>query len=171
MDERKVSSMPNRIPILAASDIAKAHGCSQVIVLAWDGKKTHVVTYGESVEDCDQAAQGGNRVKVALGWPESLCNEEPSRVKKLKDENYDLKVKIKELEGRLRNGDGVARMVNQQLSHKVKSLEALLVDRNSGHGQHIAAMTADYKPHADYQPHYEPGSGSDPGDDPDQAGY
>lgn len=85
--------MPKRIPILAASDIAKAHGCRQVIVVAWDGERTHVVTYGVTEEDCDQAAMGGNRVKTALGWPESL-QADPSRVKKLKN-------KIAELEAQL----------------------------------------------------------------------
>ena len=114
--------MPKRIPILAASDIAKAHDCRQVIVLAWDGKRTHVVTYGKTVEDCQQAADGGNRVKRALGWPESLCNEEPSRVAKLKAENESLRSKVKDLEGRLAHGDGVARMVNSELSKRVREL-------------------------------------------------
>lgn len=84
--------MPKRIPITAASSIAKTHGCRQVIVVAWDGEKTHVVTYGVSQEECGQAADGGNLVKRALGWPESLCSAEPSRVVKLK-------TRIKQLEG------------------------------------------------------------------------
>jgi hypothetical protein len=72
-----------RIPIAAAKRIAKDHDLRQVILVAWDGKLMHVVTYGKSVEDCDQAAEGGNRIKKGLGWPEMLCKEEPSRVKKL----------------------------------------------------------------------------------------
>lgn len=86
--------MPERIPISAAQDIAKTHGCKQVIIAAWDGQKTHIVTYGTSVEMCDQAAQGGNLIKRALGWPESMCNAEPSRIKKLN-------ARIKELETEL----------------------------------------------------------------------
>jgi hypothetical protein len=76
--------MPKRIPIAAAKRIATDHDLRQVILVAWDGKLMHVVTYGKSVEDCDQAAQGGNRVKAALGWPEILCREEPSRVMKIR---------------------------------------------------------------------------------------
>jgi hypothetical protein len=83
--------MPKRIPIQAAKDVAAKYACRQVIIAAWDGALTHIVTYGESVEDCDQAATGGNFIKKALGWPESLCNAEPSRVTKLK-------ARIKELE-------------------------------------------------------------------------
>ena len=86
--------MPKRIPIKAAKDISRRFSCPQVIILAWDGRMTHVVTYGKSIEDCDQAAQGGNQVKKAIGWPELLCNAEPSRVSKLK-------ARVKELEKEL----------------------------------------------------------------------
>lgn len=74
--------MPRRIPIRVLRELARAQGLSQVILLAWDGKRSHVVTFGETVEDCDQAAQGGDRMKAAMGWPESL-NALPSRVKAL----------------------------------------------------------------------------------------
>ena len=49
------------------------------------------MTYGKSLKDCDQAAQGGNMIKKAIGFPEYLCTAEPSRVIKLKE-------RIKELE-------------------------------------------------------------------------
>ena len=84
--------MPKRIPIAAAKTIADKYKCRQVILLAWDGERTHVVTYGRSVEDCAQAAAGGNKVKQALGWPPDLCNSEPKRVQKLVN-------LVKELEG------------------------------------------------------------------------
>lgn len=87
--------MPDRIPIQAAKDVAEKHGCKQVILMAWDGEKAHVVTYGKTLEDCYQAALGGDRIKKALGWPESL-NAEPSRVKKLKAEIAELKSKLEE---------------------------------------------------------------------------
>lgn len=75
--------MPKRIPIKAARDIATAHNCRQVIVLAFDDQgRTHVVTYGRSVKDCQQAAEGGNRLKRAMGWPEADCNAQPARAKK-----------------------------------------------------------------------------------------
>lgn len=76
--------MPQRIPIKAAREVAKDYSCRQVIVLAWDGELTHIVTYGESTEDCAQAAAGGNMLKQKWGWPE--CNDQPSRVKKLEKE-------------------------------------------------------------------------------------
>jgi hypothetical protein len=76
-----------RIPICAAKDIGNTYGCDQVLVFAWSRKTglQHVVTWGRTVEDCDQIAQGGNHLKrVILGWPESESCAEPNRVKKLK---------------------------------------------------------------------------------------
>lgn len=89
--------MPAKIPIAAAKTVANEYACRQVILMAWDGEHTHCVTYGKTVEDCDQAAQGGNRIKAALGWPESLMAE-PSRVKKLK-------ARIAQLEAALANAE------------------------------------------------------------------
>ena len=66
----------------------------QVILLAWDGTRSHVVTYGKTVEDCAQAAAGGNMLKQRWGWPE--CNDQPSRVKKLQAEIEDLKARLLE---------------------------------------------------------------------------
>jgi len=70
-----------RIPIEAAKDIADKYGQNQVVIVTFDKSTglTHVVTYGKSVEECAEAAQGGNFVKRALGWPESLCNAKPKR--------------------------------------------------------------------------------------------
>lgn len=61
------------VPITAAREIAKRFDKDQVIVVAWDGvhKKEHVTTYGVNKEQCRQAALGGDRVKAALGWPDS----------------------------------------------------------------------------------------------------
>jgi hypothetical protein len=75
--------MPKRIPIAAARRIAEQHDCRQVILVAWDeGGRTHVVTYGKTLQDCAQAAAGGNFVKRALGWPEALSNDVPARSKR-----------------------------------------------------------------------------------------
>ena len=81
------------IPIEAAQRIAEEHNCSQVIVFAWDGKETHVVTYGKTVHDCDIAARGANAIKKGWGWPLKLLAK-PSRVKTMED-------RIKELEAQL----------------------------------------------------------------------
>lgn len=75
-----------RIPIKAAKTIAEQYGQDQVILVTWDkiNGRTHVVSYGRSLIDCEQAALGGNFVKKALGWPENLQHATPSRVKRRK---------------------------------------------------------------------------------------
>jgi hypothetical protein len=76
--------MSERIPIKSAKDIAINYGYSQVIIVAWDGETgvQHVTTYGKTIQDCEQAAKGGNFVKKALGWSDELCHDVPSRAKK-----------------------------------------------------------------------------------------
>ena len=73
-----------RIPVTAAKRIADEFGQQQVIVVTWEATSgtIHVVTYGTTLLACDQAAQGGNRVKAALGWPEHLCQDKPSRARR-----------------------------------------------------------------------------------------
>ena len=73
--------MSKPIPVSAGKQIAQEYDYSQVIIVAWDKKTNiqHVTTYGVSRQDCLQAAQGGNFVKQALGWPEELCNEKPKK--------------------------------------------------------------------------------------------
>ena len=72
------------IPIKVAKDIAKAYDKDQVIIVTWDKAhcKTHVTTFGVTLKDCEEAAQGGNFVKAALGWPEEECQAVPARVKR-----------------------------------------------------------------------------------------
>jgi hypothetical protein len=73
--------MAKRISVSVAREVAKKTGARQVILLAWDGASTYVVTYGITVEDCAQAAAGGNILKEKWGWPE--CNDQPPRMKRL----------------------------------------------------------------------------------------
>jgi hypothetical protein len=73
--------VPNRLPIKAAREVAHKYGLSQVIITAWDGQRTHVVTYGTTVEQCEQAAVGGNKIKRWLGFPEQMCNAVPRRAR------------------------------------------------------------------------------------------
>ena len=65
-----------RIPITAGKEISEKYGMTQVIICAWDKElnRTHVVTYGKTKEDCIQAAEGGNFIKKALGWPDNLMS-------------------------------------------------------------------------------------------------
>jgi hypothetical protein len=59
------------IPVSAAKAIAETYDKQQVIIVTWDAAhgKTHVTTYGDTAEQCRQAALGGDKVKDALGWP------------------------------------------------------------------------------------------------------
>ena len=77
-----------RIPIRDAEELAKANDLDQVIIIGWSKKTglTHVVTYGSTTKDCEQAATGGNKLKRDfLNWPENICNELPRSMKKLSD--------------------------------------------------------------------------------------
>ncbi len=71
-----------KIPISVAKKISEEFDLSQVILVAFDKKdgRTHVVTYGQSLEECAHAALGGNMVKKALGWPDNLCHAKPERL-------------------------------------------------------------------------------------------
>lgn len=89
-----------RIPISAAKKVAEEQNCRQVILLAWDGELTHIVTYGKTADDCAQAATGGNLLKEKWGWPE--CNDQPSRVKKLQSELSTLRGAAEEMESSLK---------------------------------------------------------------------
>ena len=81
-----------RLPIKALKELANQYGYSVVVVYAFESerKMSHVATWGRSIKLCDQAAQWGNMMKDALGWPKIL-HAEPNRVKKLQE-------RIKELE-------------------------------------------------------------------------
>lgn len=71
------------IPISEAKAIADRNHCKQVIIAAFDEDGiTHIITYGKTLTDCEQAAQGGNFIKKALGWPDELCHDKPKRIKK-----------------------------------------------------------------------------------------
>jgi len=55
-----------------AKELAKEFGLTHVVILAHDGKRDQVITYGTSTLESAQAAQMGNRMKDALKWPASL---------------------------------------------------------------------------------------------------
>jgi len=46
-----------RIPIATAKEVADKHDLKQVLLIGWDGDRTHVVTYGKTKVDCEQAAK------------------------------------------------------------------------------------------------------------------
>jgi hypothetical protein len=79
-----------RIPITAAKQIADTYGYTQVIIHAYDGEQSGVqcvATYGKTVDDCNNAANGGNHIKKLLGWSPHLCNTLPRRRKKEEVDN------------------------------------------------------------------------------------
>lgn len=49
--------MPNRIPISTARHVAEKHSLEQLILIGYDGKLVHVVTYGKTKDDCAKAAK------------------------------------------------------------------------------------------------------------------
>jgi hypothetical protein len=72
---------PPNIPPEQLERFARELGLSQAILVGWQpGVATHVVTWGASLIDSAQAAQGGNAVKLALGFPEDLCRDLSPRV-------------------------------------------------------------------------------------------
>jgi hypothetical protein len=58
--------MPKRIPIAEAKRVAEAQNCRQVVLLAWDGELVHIVTYGQTKEDCADAARSGKALNQWL---------------------------------------------------------------------------------------------------------
>lgn len=92
--------MGRRIPIKTAKNIARKYRYDQVIILALNNAKNrqHVTTFGKTVVDADQAAQGGNYIKRKfLGWPANECLAEPARVRKLRERIKELEKEVAEL--------------------------------------------------------------------------
>lgn len=75
-----------KLPIKALKELANKYDYSVLVIYAYDAesKMQHVATWGRTLKLCDQAAQWGNMMKDALGWPESL-HAEPNRVKRLQE--------------------------------------------------------------------------------------
>lgn len=75
-----------RIPVSAAAEIGKKFNKDQVIVVAWDLEtgETWVTTWGSNKVQCVQAAEGGNFVKKALGWPNELTQTKSASEKSIR---------------------------------------------------------------------------------------
>lgn len=80
----KANKTGKRIPISWAKKIAEDLGYTQVIIHGYDSETgiQHVTTFGKSIDDCKNAADGGNAIKQLLKWPEELCNAKPARISK-----------------------------------------------------------------------------------------
>lgn len=68
--------MHKEVPIKMARAVSEAYNQDQVIIICLD--KTHgkqcVTTFGRTVQDCEEAAEAGNLLKKALGWPDEHCH-------------------------------------------------------------------------------------------------
>lgn len=88
--------MPNRIPVSALKTFCEERDLKFAVLLGFDGKLSHVVSYGDTAESCSQAADLANNIKKGLGWPQSLCNAEPSSYRKLKERIAELEKLLEE---------------------------------------------------------------------------
>ena len=62
-----------------AEKISKKYNYPEIVIFAYDPdtRMQHVTTYGETKEQCLDAARAGNYLKKTLGWPEELCHTQP----------------------------------------------------------------------------------------------
>jgi len=69
------------IPISTAKEISEKYGYPEVVIFAYDpvSKNQHITTYGETKDQCLDAAKAGNFLKKSLGWPEDMCHAKPRR--------------------------------------------------------------------------------------------
>lgn len=68
----------DNITIAKAKAIREDLGATHLVIfaVAADGQQ-HVATHGDTKVHAREAAQGGNNLKTALGWPENLCQSKP----------------------------------------------------------------------------------------------
>lgn len=53
----ETTQQPGVIPVSAAKKVADQFNLKQCLLIGWDGKQVHVVTYGKTKADCDLAAK------------------------------------------------------------------------------------------------------------------
>ena len=53
----KLGKVTKRIPVSAAKKVAEQFGLKQILLIGWDGDRTHIVTYGRTKADCEAAAK------------------------------------------------------------------------------------------------------------------
>jgi len=72
-----------KLPIKSAKEFAEKYKQNQVLIVTWDAKEglVHTVSYGKTLEDCDQASQGMNLIRTTLGFPKEKTNLLPNRVR------------------------------------------------------------------------------------------
>lgn len=79
-----------KISISELKYLSRRYNLSHIILFCTENHETnHIVTYGRSVENSDQATDAGNRLKDILKWPKSLFTES-EKVKELRKYIRDL---------------------------------------------------------------------------------
>lgn len=70
------------ITIEMAKFISRKTEYPEIIIMGYDpvSGQQHVTTYGETKEQCLDAAKAGNFIKKACGWPDELCHAKPRRM-------------------------------------------------------------------------------------------
>lgn len=72
------------IEIPEAEALGQAHGLHQIVIWQFrEGVSQHVTTWGEPLRHSLLAAEAGNHVKRAAGWPENYCQDLPASLAKL----------------------------------------------------------------------------------------
>lgn len=113
-----------RIPISAASEIGKKFDKDQVILVTWDSKSgdTWVTTWGSDKVQCIQAAEGGNFVKKALGWPNELTQTKSASEKAIRKKILaEVKAKLTSLDKD--NYIGLDTLAVRDINEALKELE------------------------------------------------
>lgn len=85
-----------KIPIKAVKEFAEKHDLNMCVVFGQGNRAQHVITWGKTIEECSWAADLGNKMKQGLGWNKHL-DSQPARVKKLMEENKNLRANMKRI--------------------------------------------------------------------------
>lgn len=86
--------MPNLIPPESLQKFCAQFQLSQAVLLAFDGERVHVVTWGNTPSDSDHAAEAGNALKKSFNWPNELCRDISPKVQALLDKVERLKEEV-----------------------------------------------------------------------------
>jgi len=82
MEQTNKNQTFQEIPVEKAALIGEIHAKDQVIIYTADriNNSVTVTTWGKTVHDADQAAEAGNNLKSAIGWPDKHCHAVSAKV-------------------------------------------------------------------------------------------
>jgi hypothetical protein len=120
------------VPIEAAKEISEKYDKSQVIIASFDKVHgvTHITTYGQSRDDSEQAGNGGNFIKKALGWPDELCHAKPERIEsvleKIGNSVFALETNLVSLDKRIYFKPNWTVEIFQEMYHSIEKIKDLI---------------------------------------------